>query len=161
MIKGFKCFNKDLTNRYGFKFEVGKTYKIDSEPKFGNNGNGFHMCKNLEDTLRYFDLTNNNVTICEVEGRSKYIKYNDEYNGYYDMYAVSEIKIVKALTHDEIISYALNLPPNRAQRFIQFFNLSKEELKMFKEKFIKEKEVINAISYYKENIKDVYSRKLR
>jgi len=32
---------------------------------------------------------------------------------------------------------------------------------MFKEKFIKEKEVINAISYYKENIKDVYSRKLR
>ena len=48
MIKGYKCFNKGLINRYGKKFEVGKIYHQDGDIKFGINGNGFHMCSNLE-----------------------------------------------------------------------------------------------------------------
>ncbi len=67
---GYKCFNSDLTNRYGSKFEVGKTYHAKGDIKFGNNGNGFHMCKNMEDTLRYFDAFNDNVL--------NYIKYYQE-----------------------------------------------------------------------------------
>ena len=52
---GYKCFNENLTNRYNTKFEIGKIYHVNGNIKFGNNGNGFHICKNLEDTLRYFN----------------------------------------------------------------------------------------------------------
>lgn len=46
--RGYKCFNEYLTNCYGTKFEVQKTYTIDNDfVKFGLNGNGYHMCKNL------------------------------------------------------------------------------------------------------------------
>ena len=65
MVLGYKCFNEDLTNRYGFKFEVGNTYKVDGIIKFGIDGNGFHMCERLEDTLRYFDAMNLDVSVCE------------------------------------------------------------------------------------------------
>lgn len=27
-IIGYKCFNEDFTNRYGEKFEIGKTYNV-------------------------------------------------------------------------------------------------------------------------------------
>ena len=81
---GYKCFNEDLTNRYGAEFKVGKTYHVSGNIKFGNDGNGFHMCKNMEDTLRYFDAFNGNVRICLVYGFGKSNKYNDEYNGFYD-----------------------------------------------------------------------------
>ena len=56
-IYGYKCFNSDMTNRYGKKFELGKVYSTDGKVKFGNSGNGFHFCKNIEDTLRYFSLS--------------------------------------------------------------------------------------------------------
>ena len=44
---GYKCFNKDMTNRYGVAFLVGGIYSSDNVPKFGNEGHGFHFCKNL------------------------------------------------------------------------------------------------------------------
>ena len=87
MIKGYKCFNKNLINRYGIPFEVGKTYKVDGNISFGNNGNGFHMCVNLEDTLRYFDGFNTEIDICEVIGDGNFVLFEDNYYGYYDMYS--------------------------------------------------------------------------
>ena len=53
-IHGYKAFNKDKTNRYGRLFIDGETYQINEMPSFGNKGVGFHFCKRLEDTLRYF-----------------------------------------------------------------------------------------------------------
>ena len=47
-IIGYKALNSDFTNRYGFKFEIGKTYKIYNEVKFGNDGNGFHFVEILK-----------------------------------------------------------------------------------------------------------------
>ena len=79
-------FNDDLTNRYGTKFEVGKTYHANGDIKFGNDGNGFHMCKNIEDTLRYFDAFNDNIRIClkvnfySNDNILKCIKYYQENN---------------------------------------------------------------------------------
>ena len=35
-------------NNYGKKFSVGKIYITSGTIKFGNNGNGFHLCKNIE-----------------------------------------------------------------------------------------------------------------
>lgn len=68
MITGYKCFNKDLINRYGMQFEVGKIYSVNGNISFGNNGNDFHMCVRLEDTLRYFDSFTQEIDICEVIG---------------------------------------------------------------------------------------------
>lgn len=97
---GYKCFNDDLTNRYGTKFEVGKTYHANGDIKFGNDGNGFHMCKNIEDTLRYFDAFNDNIRICLVYGFGEFNEYDDEYNGYYDMYSYEYLTILKELSRE-------------------------------------------------------------
>ena len=159
MINGYKCFNKNLINRYGKKFEVGKIYYVDGIIKFGNNGNGFHFCRNLEDTLRYFDVTNE-TEICQVRGFGKLVVYNDEYNGYYDMYAAEKILVEKIMTREEIIDYALKLDNLRVVRFLMFYPLTREELNLFKEKFKNYINVLDAIKYYQEKDINVYKRRL-
>ena len=52
-IIDYKAVSKDHTSRYGDLFEDGKNYNINSRIKFGSNG--YHFCKRLKDTLRYFD----------------------------------------------------------------------------------------------------------
>ena len=143
---GYKSFNADMTNRYGKKFEVGKIYTVTGTIKFGNNGNGFHMCKNMEDTFRYFDSTN--IAVCEVNGFGKKVKYEDDYYGFYDMYAVEKLEILKLLKRKEILDYMLKLYPERVMRFIQLFKLYDDEIKIFEEKFRNDAKVINTIKYY-------------
>ena len=135
-----------MTNRYGKKFEVGKIYTATGTIKFGNNGNGFHMCKNMEDTFRYFDSTN--IAVCKVNGFGKKELYEDEYYGFYDMYAVEKIEILKLLKRKEILEYMLNNYPSNVIRFIQLFKLYDDELKLFEDKFKNEYRVIDAIEFY-------------
>lgn len=92
MIIGYKCFDVGLINRYGMKFDVGKDYHVSNEIKYQNNG--FHMCTNLEDTLRYFDAMNGEVEIAKVIGYGSIDEYDDEYNGFYEMYAVENIRVL-------------------------------------------------------------------
>ncbi len=156
-IYGYKCFNKDMTTRYGQKLEAGKIYKTENEVKFGNDGHGYHFCKNMEDTFRYFD-SNEGISICYVKGFGKIDEYEDDYYGYYDMYAAENIEIIKELNREEIISYGLNLPSYRAKRFVQTFKLNNDEIELFKEKFGNSREVMNAISYYQLGNLDTYSK---
>ena len=134
MIKGFKIFNEDLTNRYGMKFEVDKTYVTTGQIKWGNNGNGFHMCTHLEDTFRYFDAINKKCQIAEVLGFNNNIIYNDEYYGYFDMYVVESLKIQHVLSREEIVNYLYNLIKNsnvnydKVNRFICGYKLTEEEI---------------------------------
>lgn len=155
-VFGYKSFNADMTNRYGMKFEVGKIYTVPGPIKFGNNGNGFHMCKNMEDTFRYFDSTN--IAVCEVNGFGKNQKYEDEYYGFYDMYAVEKIEILKLLKRKEILEYMLELYPERVVRFIQLFKLYDDEIKLFEEKFRNESSVIKYIDYYQKGKCDVWTK---
>lgn len=155
-IKGYKCFNKNLINRYGKKFEVGKIYISSGVLKFGNNG--FHMCKNIEDTFRYFDAFNNDVDVCLVSGSGKIIEYSDEYYGYYDMYCVEKIKIIDNLSREEIINIGLDLNKERVKRFVSLFRLTNDEIFLFKEKFEKYVEVLDAISYYQEGNTKIYKK---
>lgn len=159
MIIGYKCFDKGLINRYGIKFEVEKTYHINEEIIFGNHGNGFHVCTNLEDTLRYFDAMNDEVDIALVKCYGKMAKGEDDYYGYYDMYAVELMHIEKILTRKEIINYAIKLPEERLKRFISLFKLSKEEIILFKNKYNKKEQVLEYIKYYQENDKEVFQRR--
>lgn len=153
---GYKCFNDDLTNRYGTKFEVGKTYHANGDIKFGNDGNGFHMCKNIEDTLRYFDAFNDNIRICLVYGFGEFNEYDDEYNGYYDMYSYEYLTILKELSREEIINYALNICEYRLKRFISLYKLNIDEIELFKSKFYNNDNILKCIKYYQENNEDVY-----
>jgi len=159
MIIGYKCFNKGLINRYGKKFIIGQIYHVDKNVSFGNNKHGFHMCVNLEDTLRYFD--SENIEIAEVIGFGNYELMEDEYNGFYDMYAVENLIIRKILSRDEIINYALNINEFRVQRFLQLFVLSEEEKLLFKEKYKDNKTILDIISYYQYHNLDTYTRKLK
>lgn len=155
----YKCFNSDLTNRYGTKFEVGKTYHANGAIKFGNNGNGFHMCQRLEDTLRYFDAMGNEVAICEVTGYGACDKGEDTIYDYYDMYAYENMTINKRLSREEIINYALQATGNRAQRFVTLYRLTPEEMILFEKKFEYDFSIGLAIDYYQRGIKDAYERK--
>lgn len=145
-----------MTNRYGKKFEVGKVYSIEGDISFGNNGNGFHFCKNMEDTLRYFDATSDEVKICLVKGFGKFILEEDDYNGYYDMYSIENIEILKILSREEIIKIALGLNELRVCRFIQSFKLSNEEIELFKEKFKNNIRVNQYLEYYQIGNKDAF-----
>ena len=157
-IKGYKAFNVDLTNRYGSSFEVGKEYSVDGNAVFGNHGNGFHFCERLEDTLRYFDAMNGEVSFAEVVGSGNMVEYSDEFYGYYDMYAATELKVLRILKREEIIKMFLSQPSFRMVRFVQGFKLNDDEKELMKCMYADNSEVINAISYYQDGDKDVYSR---
>ena len=157
MVKGFKCFDKGLTSRYGDKYEVGKTYHDEKIVKFHEGG--FHMCTNLEDTLRYFDAINGDVDIALVTGDGEINKYDDEYNEFFDMYAVEYLTIDRVLSRDEIIEYVLKLPPYRVKRFITLFSLTPDEIELFKEKFYKDYLVLDAINYYQNDEFREYAKK--
>ena len=77
-VKGYKAFNNDKTNRYGIPFEEGKTYTVNEQVSFGNNGHGFHMCANLADVFRYFHYEDDEVCVAEVTGKGTIVKYDDE-----------------------------------------------------------------------------------
>lgn len=159
-MTGYKAFDKDCVNSYGTKFEEKKSYHIDGKLKFGNNGNGFHFCKRLEDTLRYFDGLNEEVNIALIEANNISEEYCDEYYGYYDMYVASDIYIEKFLSREEIIDYILSKHTYSVERFLMCYQLTEEELKIFKEKYTNCQRIIDTISYYQENNKETYKQKI-
>ena len=71
-VKGYKAFNKGLTNRYGRKFEIGKQYSLDGKISFGNDGNGFHFCKNIEEVL--FIHICFDVHSCKVQQNKNFVE---------------------------------------------------------------------------------------
>lgn len=119
----------------------------------------YHMCQNFEDTLRYFDAMRKMVTICAVVGSGTITEAYDDYYGWYNMYAVSDIDIKQKLSRNEIISMALSLSENRVMRFLQLYKLSPIELILFKETFSSSYKVQDCISYYQENDLDTYIKR--
>ncbi len=137
MIRGFKCFDKGLINRYGKQFVLNKTYSVEGVISFGNRGNGYHFCANPEDTLRYFLpdtglVTKDDIDICRIESNtSDYVTYEDEYYGYYDMYAAREIILKSKMSHEELIEYMKDTAFFRKRRFVEQYYLLPEELELF------------------------------
>ena len=151
---GYKCFNKDLTNRYGFSFSVGGVYSNNKETKFGIEGHGFHFCKNLEDTFRFFPAMEEEVCVCIVRGFGDIVSYDDEYYGYYDMYSSSNIEIIKKLSREEIFEYMLKSSKEQLIRFIKNYKLNDYELEVLNKKYLNDLDIINKIKYFQlgENI---------
>jgi len=129
IIHGYKSFASDGTNIALDTMPPGD-YFYNGTIKYRKSG--FHFAKNLEDTIRYSGTST--PLIAEVIGYGIIDEGEDEYYGYYDLYAASNIKIIRYLTRDEIIEYALNLNFNRMKRFIIGFELTNKELDLFVEK---------------------------
>lgn len=156
-VKGYKAFNIDATNRYGKPFTEGETYCVDGEIKFGNNGNGFHMCTVLSDVFRYVNADEEDVLVAEVTGRGQYDKFDDTYYGYYDMYSFEEITINKFLSRNEVIEKMLMSPSHEVLKFLMTFKLNENEKIIFARKFRGDLKVIKALLYYQFGCTEVYT----
>ena len=160
-IRGFKCFHKGMINNYGQKFELGKLYIMPGAIEFGINGNGFHLCKRIEDTFRYFDALHLPVDVCEVIGSGEIVESFDDYYGYYDMYAVSELMLLRKLSREEIISIGLNLSDIRIKRFVEGLKLTEDEITMFLDRFAGNEfiKIEQEIDYYQRGNKDAFTKR--
>lgn len=157
-INGFKAFNSDRTNRYGMLFEEGKEYSISGNVSFGLKGNGFHMCSKIVDVFRYVDAIDEEVAVAKVIGSGKKQRFNDEYEGYYDMYACEKLKIVKFLTREEILAYVIKSSEFDIIKFLKTFRLNEDEIKLFLELFGNEIQIRNHILYCQCGQKDVFEK---
>lgn len=155
-IIGYKSVDKNYKDISGNILEEKKIYHVDGKIIFGNNGNGYHFAKNLEDTLRYQLKDEDFLTrpnIAKVIGFGDTVESFDEYYGYYELYAASNIKVLKYLKEDEIITYALNLREDRMLRFVSLYRLNSDEIKLFKNKYLS---VDLALLYYQMKIRNTY-----
>ena len=143
--KFYKCFNGDLTSRYGFQYEVGKDYHKETI-QFGNDGHGFHVCSNMVDTFRFFDT--DDFALAEVTCWGKYQESEDDYNGYYGMYAYENMRIDRIIPREEIIERMLKADSLTVQRFLQTFHLKPEEISLFYDKFQNDLKVLKYLAYY-------------
>lgn len=157
MIEAYKCFNDGLVNQYGIKFQIGIVYHATDDIKFQKNG--FHMCKNLEDTLRYFDSFNNNIEIAKVCGFGNIDKYEDEYNEFFDMYATEYMIINHVLTREEIVNYTNHISDMALKRFLSLYKLNKCELEYFKEKYKNNYMLMSTIDYFQKEEKILIKKK--
>ena len=114
----YKGFDKDLTCR-GFQYEVGKTYKMDCEPKLCEEG--FHCCLKLSDVFAFYPPIKYEHSVTEVNIIAKTISTGNRYcvvevlgdvdnNSFVEMpystkIVTNEIKIVRELTEIEVISF--------------------------------------------------------
>ena len=74
--RAYKAFNADMTCR-GFKYEEGKTYKLDCEPILCELG--FHACLNLKDVFNYYNgKLDKDIVIHEVELEGVSDERNDD-----------------------------------------------------------------------------------
>ena len=156
MIKAYKCFNEGLVNIYGNKFETGVIYHANNDIKFQKNG--FHMCANLEDTLRDFDSFKENIDIAIVRGFGHISKYDDEYNEFFNMYAAEYMIIDHILTRKEIINYTLNISEMQLKRFLSLYCLTNDELKYFKEKYKNNYMLTWTINYYQDSKRKILKK---
>ena len=156
IIKGFKAFYRDMKNNYGVKYEEGRTYYAKNAPKFGLNGNGFHLCKNIEDTFRF--INDSKPQVAKVIAKGKIVEGRDDYNSYFNMYASTVIKIEHILSREEIIDEICKRSVYGVIRAIIYgYDFTEEEIEIIRKKFKYNKSLEKNIDYYINGNKDAFS----
>ena len=146
-MRGYKALNEGLINRYGFVYEVGKTYRLNGNLKWRENG--FHFCLRPEDTLRFVDGFNDSIVFVSVLGTGEIVLYEDDYYGYYDMYASSEMTILEIIKREDIFNEIINSNDIfRVKRFSSLIKLEEYEKEIILKKY---KEAEFTINYYQNN----------
>ena len=93
------------------------------------------------------------VDLTEVEGSGELQLYEDDYYGYYDMYASSEIEIKRIVPREEYMSIILGSHnPDRVKRLITTMKLNDDEIEAIKKQY---KELDFYIDYYQINKKEL------
>ena len=160
-MKGYKLLDIGLINEYGYKYEFNKEYKLNGELKW--NHNGFHFCTNIEDTLRYRDKNKETFMIVEILASGQITdgsNLENDYYGYESGYASSEMKILREVSREEMISIVLNSKViDRVTRLILSIPLTEEEIRLIKEKY-PNRIVEQYIEYYQYNDKKAFARKM-
>ena len=161
VIEGYKAFHQDHTNNYGLKFEEGKEYVTSKEISYGPySKSGFHMAKDLVDVFRFFP--SDDIAIAKVEGRGNFQKYDDEYYGYFDLYAVEKLKILQFLKREEYVNMILSKYYSYVtmNKFLSTFKLKAHEKKLFLKTFLNNYgycySQILALLYHQFNQLDIY-----
>ena len=69
MVKGYKALDEDMNAILGngMHYELGKWYEVDGKIKPCKNG--FHFCRKLEDTHRYYNLFKSRLFEIEADGK--------------------------------------------------------------------------------------------
>ena len=155
-VNGYKSFNKNFETFNNIKMKENQIYKIDDDIKYSKVG--YHFATRLEDTLRYVNGLKEEIIICNIEALGNIDWHDDEYYGYYDLGCTNIIKINNILTREEIIKYIYNKPEFNIIRFISGYKLTNEELKLFKERYKNNNNILNYIKYYQENDTQVFDR---
>lgn len=155
---GYKTLDNESKNRYGKTFLPGIVYSVEGEVRFGRNGNGYHFCKNFEDSLKYLECFTRNFKLAKVRAFGEIRESFDRYNDIYDIYVASSLEILSYLTEEEIFKIALQLSPIQIKRFLQLYPLTELEKERFKEEYkMLELGVMQTFDYYQENKKDAFS----
>ena len=138
---------------------VNKHFHLDGEIKFHKRG--YHFCERMEDTFRYSGgISNPDILIAEVEASNIISEGSDEYYGYFDMYATSDLYVKRIVPREEIIDMYLNKKYNvdRIKRFISTYKLNEIEIELFKLEYMNNDTLYRTIEYYQENKLDAFSR---
>ena len=93
VVKGFKVFNPDWSCR-GFKYEVGKVFEEDVNPKVCEKG--FHFCKQAKDCFNYYSFNPTNK-VAEVIALGEIAEEGDKCS-------TNKIKIVKEISWEELLT---------------------------------------------------------
>lgn len=157
MIRGFKVFDIGLVNRNKKKFEVGKTYSVSGEIKFGNKGNGLHFCQYISDGCRYFnkDIGMDIAQVSTMDTGEDIIKFDDDDNDCYELYVCRNLLIERILERKEIISEVLKLQNYQIINFLSTYKLTIEECQIF---MAHNKEIEHAVRFHQLGDKDIYFR---
>lgn len=151
-VAGYKVLDSNMCNMYGKKFELNKSYKVEGPIKFGTHGNGYHFCKNFEDTLKYSLGYEDGINVIEVIGKGDIIESFDRYNGFYDLYVAREIELIRKLERKEILDKAIIMNEMKLIRFLSLYQLDDKE-KIYFIKNIKKLSlgVIQTFDFYQNN----------
>ena len=91
-MKGYKCFNPDMTCN-GFQYKIKKTFTY--KGKISVCQSGFHFCQNANDIFNYYGFNPNNI-VCEIEALGE-IKTEG------DKSVTNKIKICKQIEWQKVL----------------------------------------------------------
>ncbi len=149
---GYKATDGQRRNRFGVLIEEGKIYTAYGEiiPGAYNREkmNGYHMSEPLANVFRYFDCETKGIEVAEVKGFGTCIKFEDDYNGYFDMYACSNVEILRYLKREEYVERMLHQSEDDIRKFLMTFKLKEDEKDVYLDRFKNNYRVKEYMAYY-------------
>ncbi len=154
---GYKAFNGDGTNRYGKKFEINEKYHEDGEilARFGNTGRGYYYCTRLADVFRFFD-DKEEIKVGVIEASGTIDHCIDEYYDY-EIFACSDIKLLKYLNRKEILNLLLLEGHSSIDKAIRTYKFNDEEKDVILDNVRGDFQLIKSVLWYCYDKKDIFT----